>query len=409
MKKTKKIVIVTSGQPCGNPRMVKEAIALHKAKYEVKVLYCPLSPWGDEFDEQLFQENPGISWMQVGAHPTKNPIQYFFVRLRKKTWSIIYQLFGNVAHAALKSSVLYSQELERAALKHQADLYVGHNLGSMKAIVKAAKKHGAKASFDFEDFHRGEQKIESLYWKKVKLIEDEFMPHIKFATCASPLIANAYGELFTDLSIYTINNCFSIDNRINEISDFQMPLKLFWFSQHVGRNRGIEQIIEAIGLLNEFEIELTLLGNINEEVKRYFNLKIKNQRFKNSKVYFLPPESEKRIFEIASQHHIGFASEIGKDLNNNIALSNKIFTYLLSGNAILFSNTNAQKDFFESNSNIGFLYTIGNSEQLANTIRIYIENPKILNEHRLNSLNLSKTLNWENESEKLLQIINASI
>ena len=96
-------------------------------------------------------------------------------------------------------------------------------------------------------------------------------------------------------------------------------------------------MISAIGLIKDQKIELTLLGNISASNKLYFKKLIEKENIKG--VNFLPPVEEKKIFEIASEHHIGLASETGKDLNNNIALSNKIFTYLLAGNAILFSNT----------------------------------------------------------------------
>ena len=125
-------------------------------------------------------------------------------------------------------------------------------------------------------------------------------------------------------------------------------------------------------------------------------------------VNFLPPVEEKKIFEIASEHHIGLASETGKDLNNNIALSNKIFTYLLAGNAILFSNTDAQQHFFNQHSNIGLIYSNGSVIDLANLLRKYISQPELLKEHRFNSIELSNSLNWENESKKLFNFLKMS-
>jgi len=52
----KKIVIVSSGQPSANPRIVKEAVAFSETGYQVKVIYCSLSPWADEFDKKLFSQ-----------------------------------------------------------------------------------------------------------------------------------------------------------------------------------------------------------------------------------------------------------------------------------------------------------------------------------------------------------------
>jgi hypothetical protein len=400
-----RIVIVTSGQPAGNPRMTKEAIALQQAGYLVTVIFCPMSPWGDSFDNQLFKKYPKINWICVGAHPNENPIKYLFVRIRKKFWDKFYLIFGNRFHSALKSSVLFSQELFKETKKHKADLYIGHNLGAIYAVVKVAQDNLAKACFDFEDFHRGEDQLESRHFKKIKIIEDQFVNQLNFAYTASHLITQTYSQLYPNLSFETINNCFPLKYQSTKKIEFETPIKLFWFSQFIGKKRGIEQIIEAIGLLKDYEVNLTLLGNINETDKDYFKSIIAQNEIAEPNIIFIDAVEEKKVFEIASEHHIGFASETGKDFNNNIALSNKIFTYLLAGNAILFSDTDAQRLFFKSNSNIGFLYSQGNSKELANFIMKYILEPELLINHRNNSFNASKNWNWENESRKLISLV----
>ena len=81
----------------------------------------------------------------------------------------------------------------------------------------------------------------------------------------------------------------------------------------------------------------------------------------------------------------------------------------MAGNAIMFSNTEAQKHFFEENSNIGSLYSNGNCTELANLIKKYILSPELLNEHSMNSFNLSNKLNWDIESKKLVKLINCNL
>jgi hypothetical protein len=401
MKKNKKIIIATSGQPCGNPRMVKEAIALYKAKYEVTVLYCPLSPWGDDFDEQLFNENRGISWIQVGAHPYKSPTLYFFVRMRKKIWGIIYQMFGNVAHSAMKSSVLYSQELEKEVLIHQADLYVGHNLGSLKAILKAAKKHGAKASFDFEDYHRGEDVEGSVHWNKVKNIEDQYLPFLNHATAAAPLITVAYKGTYPHLKISTILNVFPCIELYSFVDSTANRLRLYWFSQTVGKGRGLESIIEAVAQVTP-PPEITLLGNCTEQIKQYFISFALEKGFDKRLLHFKPVVSERELFFEASKHHIGICSEDPKTTNHQYCLANKIFTYMMAKNALILSNTKAQSLFLAENGGIGQVYPIPTLENIRKIIQMYQDDRSLLEKHRTNSLKSAcSSMNWESESLKL--------
>lgn len=402
-----KVVLVSSGQPCGNPRMVKEALVLKKAGFEVSVLYCPLSPWGDDFDKKLFQENTEIYWTQIGPHPLKRPWRYMFARLRMKFWEKVFKCLGNVFDAALKSSVLFSQDLVKAACARKANMYIGHNLGAINAVVRAAKKHGAKAYFDFEDFHRGEEVKDSLHWKRVEIIENNYIPELKGAWAASPLISDAYNLLFPNVNIETINNCFPFEYKSEKLQQIPSPeLKMFWFSQTIGKNRGLEQIIQSIGKLRNKAVKLTLLGNCTKEVKAYFIFHAEANGMESTQITFLDPVSEIEIVRIASEHHIGIASEVPHVLNRELCLTNKIFLYLLAGNAILFSNTPAQEEFATENSNIGLIYPIGDIDNLASCIDLYIENRNVLNEHRLNSLELSKKLNWEIESQKLIRFLN---
>lgn len=402
-----KVVIITHGQICAQPRTVKQAISLSE-KYIVTVIYCPMSPWGDDFDNNIINENSNINWIRTGAHPLKDPINYFLAKFRRKIWQIYYRIFGLSFHSALKSFSLYSQDLLKEAKKHKADIVIGHNLGAIRAVVVSSKKNKAISCFDFEDFHRGEVSRNNKEFQLIKKIEDIYVASLNRSFAASPLITKTYQALYPRLNIITINNSFSLNYQtkyFNTEANLN-PLKVFWFSQHIGKNRGLEQMIRALGLIRDQNIELTLLGNVSARDKQYFNKLIEKEQI--SHVNFLPPVEEKKIFEIASEHHIGLASETGKDLNNNIALSNKIFTYLLSGNAILFSNTDGQKNFFNEHSNIGFLYSNENVLELANILRKYITYPELLNEHRRNSFELSKTLNWENESKKLVNFLKTS-
>ena len=68
----KKIVLITTGQPACNPRIVKEADALAAAGHEVSMLYCYFINWADEKDKSLLQK---VSWKykKVGGSPYERP------------------------------------------------------------------------------------------------------------------------------------------------------------------------------------------------------------------------------------------------------------------------------------------------------------------------------------------------
>ena len=406
----KQIVLVTSGQPSANPRMLKVAIALANAQYLVKVIYAPLSPWADEFDKNLFSKNTNIDWVRIGYHPQKNSKKHYFARVRMKLYHYLFLLFGDFLNAAIRSHVLFSQELQKEACKHPAALYIGHNLGALPAIVSAAKKYGTQCLFDFEDYHPGEFVTGTLGYLRVLCVQNKFLSTVNYATAASPLIADQYRLLHPTIKIYTINNCFNLSYsplNFDHVTLPQLPLKLFWFSQFVGSRRGLETVIEAMSLMPENSVSLSLLGNCSEEIKGYFLALIDNKKLNRNQVCFLLPLNEKDIPSLASQHHIGLACEDDFLFNREICLTNKIFMYLLAGIAIVYTDTKAQMMFHHEHPYVGSVFKRSNAGELADILKKYIANPEILLQQQIESAKLAlEKYNWEKESVQLIDLLN---
>ena len=318
---------------------------------------------------------------------------------------MVYKILGDQFDAAIKSLVLFSQELTSIALDNKADLYIGHNLGALPAIVKAAKKSNAKSIFDFEDFHRGEAADGSLQTKMVKEIEDRYIPLVDSITTASTSITKAYQTIFPNKIITTINNCFPLEYASAQINAIPIiPLKLFWFSQYVGKQRGIEAIVAVMSLFPKEEITLTLLGSASTNIKQYFKNLMNSYNLKTDQLVFLDSVPEDQIASIASTHHIGLASEFVHNQNRDLCLTNKLFMYLLAGNAIVATDTSEQRSFLTDNPGIGSLYEQENVIDLFRVLMNYNVNPDLLDSHRKDALELGKKkYNWNIEKEQFLQ------
>ncbi len=402
-----KVVLVSSAQPSANPRLIKEVKTLFHAGYIVSVVWCPLSKWADKFDTLLFESLPNINWVKAGYHSNDQPFGYWYARVRQKIWQLFYTLFGNQYDAAIKSLVLFSQELASLASVHQADIFIGHNLGALPAIAKASKKYNAKSIFDFEDYHRGEFDSKSLFSQMIADVENCYIPQITSITSASPAIAETYRFIFQSKSIITINNTFPLAYSIQNIRLIpQQPLKLFWFSQFVGKQRGLESVIKAMSYFAKDEIILTLLGSVSINVKNYFTELLESYNLRKDQLVFLDPVSQDQIVSIASMHHIGLALEYTHNQNRDLCLTNKLFMYLLAGNALVVSNTLAQKTFLSDNPGIGSLCMQENAFDLSLVLKKYFDNPDLLNEHRKNALQLGiNRYNWNIEKNVFLKNI----
>jgi len=400
----KKIVLISSGQPSVNPRLVKEANALTAAGYEVAVIYSFWTHWAWAMDQQLFAN---VSWKPIlaGGSPYQDKIEYLFTRLRFKFVNLIANKLTFKLGMAEMAKGRASVELLRKAKSIKAHFYIAHNLAALPVAVKAAKYHKAKCGFDAEDFHRQEVSDSPLDFNHriSSFIEDKYFSYCDYITAASPLIAKAYQQLYPNLNLTVINNVFEIKyaQPVNERTGDK--LKLFWFSQTIGKNRGIEDVIEALNMLENEAIEIHLLGNCSEESQRYF---ISLKKSDKSVLHFHKPIPSEEIFSFSTQFDIGLALEPGFCYNNKIALSNKLFSYLTSGLAIIASDTAAQKAFVEENKGVGFVYKIGNTDELASQIAYLFNNRVALRECKTKAAQLAiDKYNWEMESSKFLNII----
>ena len=399
----KHICIITSGQPSANPRLVKEAITLQENNYEITVFYTPISPWADQFDQQLFSDTPLIKWVRVGYHSTGQKYRYKLARTRRKFYERLFKYNIGGSGFSEKSISLYSQELKKAVKDYKADLYIAHNLGALPAAVSGAKKNNAFAVFDAEDFHRGEDCEGSLHYNVAKSIEDINFPKLKYITAASPLIGLKYSKLYTSLPVTIINNTFSIKYLQPFRSANNKTLSLFWFSQIVGGQRGLEGIINGLNLLGDADISFNILGNCPSQYKDHL-LSLSDHP---GKINFFPATSLENIFKMASAFDIGIASEIPYCENRDICLTNKIFTYILSGNCILASDTAAQSKFLNENPTIGTLYDHRDINDIAAKLNKLYLNRELVNTCKQASLQLAATkYNWETDASKLLMSVN---
>ncbi len=113
--------------------------------------------------------------------------------------------------------------------------------------------------------------------------------------------------------------------------------------------------------------------------------------------------SPQQLDILAAQADVGLALEQSNPINRDICLTNKIFTYLSAGLAIIFSDTAAQTEFNETYQ-AGIIYPQGNGEALAACIKKYL-NPEILQAQKYHNYNLAKEkLNWEEESKNYLTL-----
>lgn len=397
----KSIVILSSGSLATNPRLVKEANALHAHGFHVEVLYSYAVEWAEGIDKDIIQQSPWPAKL-IGGSPSQNWFIYHWSR-----W--LFRIIHRTRNPAFRTTRLTrtSRLLSRAAKAKKADLYIAHNLGALYAAVSAANRHHALAAFDAEDYHSGEFAQGSWDETLHQLVEKQYLPHCAQTWSASPLISKAYQSRFPELAFHKIDNVFPLKRQRPFREDTTQQVKFIWFSQTIGKGRGLEAIFDAFATQSENSWALTLIGQVSDDMK--IDLVAFQTAYPNQ-VRLLDPISEEELFEELSQHDIGLALEIGIPENRNLCRTNKLFSYILSGCYVLMTDTQAQLEFHSAYPESATLLPLQASENWAAITRDLINRTEHLLHGRKANWKLGRSrLNWDIEQLKLRGIVEAMI
>ncbi len=357
-----------------------------------------------EADQEILAEHPEwtvdfLDWCGPGIKPRsvkylsgiKRRLADLLLRRRWYSKSLLPVLFNR----------FYFWQLKKAVAA-RADLYIAHYPESIAVAARAARINHAFFAYDAEDFHRGED-LPRHKLASIATAEDKFLPDASYITAASPLIASAYRELFPLVAVNAVENMFSLKRQPPLAEPDDRRYSFFWFSQTIGPKRGIEEFIRILARMREHSIRLTLLGNINPKYKTILTALWKNEGLNFSDLTFLETVKENEIFKLAAAHHFGLCLERPLVLNKEFCLSNKLYTYLLSGNFLILSRTAAQQKFSADFPDTGILIDLENVDSSAKQINLLLSRPDFIKRTRKQNYELGRTtLNFDREKDKLL-------
>ena len=400
------ICIVTTRHISYNPRVLKEADALHKAGYKVTVVTINNKFSQSRFDEEIMQSRQwALKTVNYRKEIGKEKIRWVYLSLKQKLFSYLSRWFrGNgIAERAMNKAY---DPLLRLAKEVKAGLYIAHHPEALGIGYKAARKNKAKFAFDAEDFHTGmnEGSEGCSEEKLIQYLEEKYLPLCNYLTAASKGIAEAYASKYAISLPTVVLNVFPKVNLSSETEPNKI-VKFYWYSQVIGPNRNLEYLIQAASAIEE-PFEIHLRGSFHSH-EYESNLKSLIRQFNlNTKIFFHRPILAEQIIPDASQYDVGLALETKVSVNRDICVTNKIFAYLMAGLAIIGTDTSGQKDIFGNFSEATYLCGMDNVTSLIKAMRYYIQNPaQLLEVKRAAREAAMDQFNWETESQKILNCI----
>lgn len=403
------VCLVTPGHLATNPRLVKEADALVMAGYEVSVVASRFVSWADEADKEFATRPWTVHRVPFG--PMAGRLRHLWQSARRRAALLVYRLIRGCGEVAFHPAI---PALTRAACAVRADLYIAHNLAALPAAYRAALKHGAKLGFDAEDFHSGELNDTSeseLILQLTRHVERRYLPACDHLTAASPGIAKAYAEAYGINEPVVVLNVFPKADAPTDptsVGSARRSPSMYWFSQTVGPNRGLETVIEAIGM-SRTKPHLYLRGNPAPNYKQEL-MALAEGRGLFHHITMLPPAPPKEMVRLTTEYDVGLATETSTTVNRNICLTNKIFTYLLAGLPVLASDTSAQSYIAKLCPEAIFTYPQQDPQALASAIdNLFASSEKMLRARSIAWQLGQRRFNWDIEREAFLRRVETSL
>jgi glycosyltransferase involved in cell wall biosynthesis len=407
-----RVCLVTTGQPATNPRAVKEADALSAAGYDVHMIGAVVTDWAVEAEPALMKSRRWsldmIDWRRE-VHPQT----FWQSGVRQRAALGAGALAGRSLALAERAIARSAVELRHRALAWRADLYIAHNLGALPAVVRAAGKYGARAGFDAEDFHSGQlgPDVSESLRAATRAVESAYLPRCDYVTASSPGVADAYAPVFgrrpqVVLNVMSRAERRTVGTRVRTASD---PFRLYWFSQTIGPERGLEDVVQAMATL-PLQVELHLRGRwaagYEAELRRLAN----RCGVSAARLVPHPPAPPDTMVDGAARFDLGLALEPGQTANSRVAISNKIFTYLMAGLPVVATRTPGQKWFFDQAPNVGWMYQAGDAQGLSVILRRCVEDSAALaatSHHAADAA--ARRYCWEIEQDAFLETVSQVI
>lgn len=403
------VCIVTPGQIGSNPRVVKEADALHDAGYRVTVIATQVLDRVEPRDQSLMRR---IGWT-LQRIDLRSPVGWKARRVVQTGWAGLHRLTGHAPFAGRGFSA-YTAPLRRAALATPADLYVAHYPAALPAAAAAAHHHRVRFAYDAEDFHPGDWPDDPAFdrlRRQVHDIESRHLPRCRHVSAAAPLIAEAYAETYGIARPAVVQNVFPLAQApaaLNLRGNMEPGPSLYWFSQAIGPGRGLEHAVAAIGLSRSRPV-LHLRGTPVAGYADHLQSLVA-QSPAPCRIVFHPAQAPDDMERLAAQHDLGLVAETGETRSRDLALTNKLYTYLLAGVPPLLSDISAHRDFAARHGLQHLVYSRQQPESLARLLDLLLESGERLAAERQRSWDLGHAqLNWDREKDVLLSLVARSV
>ncbi len=396
-----RILIISNGPLCRNPRVVKEASTLGRAGHDVTVLTVRNHAASEKHDLELLRGAPyrrETVDMLPGFGTSRRTV--FCRRLRLWITRKVPRVFKNHLAGALgPTSALLGH-----ARRIPSDLVIVHNEAPHWVGIQLIKD-GRRVCADLEDWHSEDLLPDDSVRRPLGLIrsvEHTLLHHAVHTSTTSHALANAIHSRYGGHRPHVISNAFALqpDHRADSPGE---PPAFFWFSQTLGPGRGLEPFFAA-WKLTQHPSRVVLLGEVHGDYAQRLLARLPTER--RAHVSFLPLVSPAELPSVIARHDIGLALEQSFIVNRDLTITNKIIQYLNAGLAVVASDTAGQREVLAHSPDAGIIVETHETARFAAALDALLADPAALQHRQRTARKLAEqTYCWEREGPRLTELV----
>jgi glycosyltransferase involved in cell wall biosynthesis len=395
---SKKILFIAANHLESNPRLLKLLRLCDQNKFTIEVIFAQRYRPSFATDEKNMAQN-----FQVKFHPVDLTKISWVDKLLLKAFQVLHipsKITEKIGLVVLQNLFCLAFFRTRVLLQSNPDLVVGYNFDSLPLSKYLATKYRAKLVYDIEDFysfqHSGslDQPDRSTYQ-----LEKYYYSFANRLMIASPHFESVLRKI-TDVKQVFIPNSF---DAVQQMPKHAAGIRMVWFSQTIGLDRGLQDVLLAMNELNHDDLYLHLYGEVSSSDREHLMSILSCQ----TKVIFEGTYPADVLQQHLSMYHLGLALERSNIINRDLCETNKLYQYLAAGIPTLMSDTTAQLAFHSRHKLCSMVYKQGNIEEMKTVLSKLTSDMQLLNSLNEQARVLSIDAGYSKSEKEILDIINS--
>jgi glycogen synthase len=289
-----------------------------------------------------------------------------------------------------------------AAAKLSPELVYCNDLDSLLAGFVLKKRLGAPLVFDAHEIYPEQLPVglrSGLWHGFYTKLQTRLLPHTDGRITVCDSLGKYFEQLDNRRSFVTIRNVPSLDSAPPEsvLARKTAEPTILYHGGYMS-HRGIESLIEAVGLLSRGRLVLRGFGPLEGSLRRIVTALTLTDR-----VTFVPAVPVNSVIREAAQADIGVTPYLPTCLNNELALPNKVFQYMMAGLALASSDIVEVRRLTKRLDN-GGLFDPQDVASIASALNGLVSDMERLTDSRRRSYQAAQEeFNWEHERVAFLK------